>query len=351
MKARIADHTDPKTLNRWEEWCRNNPSAHFFQSPRFARLLNGSGVYDSGLLVAETGDGVWQGVLFYILFHEYGRTFRRLTSRAVIYGGPVFSPALSTEERQATAGALLPLLNNNLKKRCLYIQFRNFSDSSELETVFKSHGYKFSDRLNLLKSITDPEKAFAGLSPSRRRQVRQSRDNGLIVREAQTMEEVDAFYALLKAFYRDKVRKPLPTLELFSHFFLQGTDSAQQSPGKILVAEYQGRVVGGMLAPFTPEGRIFEWYVCGLDKEYARQGVYPSVALTWAAMEAGHAAGCHTFDFLGMGIPGKPYGVRDFKARFGGEWVNYGRWIRVNSPLLYNLAEIGYNVMRLVRRV
>lgn len=72
---------------------------------------------------------------------------------------------------------------------------------------------------------------------------------------------------------------------------------------------------------------------------------------TWAAMEAGNRLGCINFDFMGLGIPTREYGVREFKSRFGGNWVNHGRWSRVNNPLLYSFAELGYNIMRLAKKV
>ena len=54
---------------------------------------------------------------------------------------------------------------------------------------------------------------------------------------------------------------------------------------------------------------------------------------------------------MGVGKPDQEYGVRDFKARFGGELVNYGRLTRINNPFLYSLAEFGYNVLALLKNI
>ncbi len=348
MKAWIAEQTDNNILETWEKWCAGNAPVHFFQHPAFARLVINSGVYRHGLLVALEDGKPWTAVLSYVLMHEHGWAFRRLTTRAVVYGGPVFATGLSEDEKSTAVETLLNSLNSHLKNRCLYIQFRNFSDNTSFEKIFGSFGYRFTDRLNLLKSIEDPEKAFQALSPSRRRQVRLSRDKGLVIRLAQNIEEISQFYLLLQELYRDKVRKPLPPPELFNQFYLL---SQTRSYGCILIAEYQGKIAGGIVAPYTPGGSIFEWYVCGLDKAYRPLGIYPSAALTWAAMEAGIAAGCQTFDFMGMGVPHKPYGVREFKARFGGTWVNHGRWLRINHTLSYRMVEIAYNLMRRLKKV
>jgi hypothetical protein len=44
------------------------------------------------------------------------------------------------------------------------------------------------------------------------------------------------------------------------------------------------------------------------------------------------------FDTMGAGKPGVPYGVRDFKLRFGGDLVEHGRFLHINKPTLYRLG-------------
>jgi len=54
---------------------------------------------------------------------------------------------------------------------------------------------------------------------------------------------------------------------------------------------------------------------------------------------------------MGVGKPNVPYGVRDFKMRFGGTVVNYGRYIRISNKFIYMLAEFGYNILSLMKKV
>jgi lipid II:glycine glycyltransferase (peptidoglycan interpeptide bridge formation enzyme) len=91
--------------------------------------------------------------------------------------------------------------------------------------------------------------------------------------------------------------------------------------------------------------------VCGLDADYRSRGIFPSVLATWAAIEHGAASDCAIFDFMGVGKPDEPYGVRDFKMRFGGTVVNYGRYIRINNQLKYAVAELGYNFLTWLKKV
>ena len=57
-------------------------------------------------------------------------------------------------------------------------------------------------------------------------------------------------------------------------------------------------------------------------------------------------AGCKTFDFGGAGRPDEVYRVRDFKAKFGGDLVNYGRNVCVHAPFRLGVSRAGYGLMR-----
>ncbi|MFP4064361.1 MAG: hypothetical protein ACLFS0_02505 [Bacteroidales bacterium] len=139
----------------------------------------------------------------------------------------------------------------------------------------------------------------------------------------------------------DAARENQPTAKGHSH---------GATPATILLVTHENKVIGGIACPVTPGKAMYEWYVCGLDRQYKAKGIYPSVLVTWAAISHAAKTQIPCFDFMGMGNPEEPYGVRDFKARFGGNWVNHGRYARVNQKLMYSVAELGFNVWALLRR-
>ncbi|MCH7973680.1 MAG: hypothetical protein IH949_07305 [Bacteroidetes bacterium] len=55
------------------------------------------------------------------------------------------------------------------------------------------------------------------------------------------------------------------------------------------------------------------------------------------------------FDFMGAGKPTDTYGVREFKSKFGGELVNYGRFVNINNPFLFKVGKIGLHLLGLIR--
>ena len=90
---------------------------------------------------------------------------------------------------------------------------------------------------------------------------------------------------------------------------------------------------------------VYEWFVCGKDGCYPK--VYPSTLATWAAIRFAADNGYKRFDMMGAGAPGDGgYGVREFKAKFGGELVEYGRYLHVCNKLLYGLGKFAVNIMK-----
>ena len=56
--------------------------------------------------------------------------------------------------------------------------------------------------------------------------------------------------------------------------------------------------------------------------------------------------GIEHFDFMGAGAPDKDYGVRDFKAKFGGELVEHGRFVYICKPWLYKLGAVAVSFLK-----
>ena len=49
---------------------------------------------------------------------------------------------------------------------------------------------------------------------------------------------------------------------------------------------------------------------------------------------------------MGAGQPNVPYGVRNFKAEFGGTLVEHGRFLCVVNPLLFKIGTLGVKIQK-----
>jgi lipid II:glycine glycyltransferase (peptidoglycan interpeptide bridge formation enzyme) len=89
---------------------------------------------------------------------------------------------------------------------------------------------------------------------------------------------------------------------------------------------------------------VYEWYACGFDN--CRDDIRPLSVAIWGEMQYAAENGYPLFDFMGAGTPDKPYGVRDFKAEYGGELVEHGRFLCVRKPLLYQIGKWGVKILK-----
>ena len=202
-------------------------------------------------------------------------------------------------------------------------EFRNFHSSHGIQAVFTHHGYVFQPHLNLIKPISNLEEAWASMSKCRRRQIKKAVRNNIRVEPAGNVGQVKAFYKILHELYHHKIQKKVPSLDTFLGFFHRNRILGD---GIILLVFNDEEVIGGIACPIEPGKKMYEWYICGLDKQFHEY--YPSVMATWGAIAYACEHNIPEFDFMGLGKPDIPYGVRDFKLRFGGDVANFGRYLR-----------------------
>jgi len=288
---------------------------------------------DLGLNNKETLRGVCVG---YVTV-ERNPIKQYFTRRAIIIGGPCLADDCTDEEVNALLCALKStlLLGRDGVGSPIYIETRNFNDYSKWKGAFEKAGFEYKRHLNFHVDCTDKEQMWKRLSKTRQKQIRRAMRSGVEVIEP-TEEDVKKWYAILQEMYRQKVKLPLLPMDFFLNAYRGGN-------AKYLMVKYNGEVIGGLMFEMD-EKSVYEWYVCGLDSAYERQ--YPSVVATYAGMEYANAHGRRCCDLMGAGEPGVPYGVRDFKERFGGELVEHGRFVCVREPILYKIGVLGVKIMK-----
>lgn len=300
--------------------------ASFFQAPDFMELIGPVPGFRPVLLVARDDEGKVVGSLLGVYQRDGSGLKSWLSRRLLVHGGP-----LGTTE---AAEALLQALLMDAHGQAIHVEFRNSSDMSRFRPLFDRLGFSYVPHLNFMLEVKGEQEAFQALSSTRRREIRNSLAAGATYGEAKDQQEVDDFHGILAALYRDKVRKPLPVRALFRRL--------HDSPhGRVFVVRYQGRVIGGSAGPVLKGRSIHYWYACG---DNTIKGVHASVLATWAPIEHAARHGIGLLDLMGAGKPGQGYGVHDFKARFGGKEVAFGRFEKVLNKPLFHLAVTGLKV-------
>ena len=256
--------------------------------------------------------------------------------RAIIYGGPVL-----WDIDDDGLEFLLTCLSNEFKRKSIYLEVRNLNNYGSFRDVIVRNGFEYMPYQNFIVDCSDKEKLFNKLSDNRKRQIKKALKSGITIKEAETIKDVGGFYYILKNLYNQKIKKPLLPKEFFEEIF-------NKSFGKYFLVIYKDKIIGGILCPILKGRCIYEFYVCGLDEEYREQ--YPSTMATWAAMDYANRNNILVFDFMGAGRKDKDYGVREYKSRFGGELMEYGRYIKINKPILYKFGILALRLMQIMKK-
>ena len=351
MKLLTYSEIDSK---QWQSLVEQSPYATWFQTPEAYAFYASNPEEMTPFAVGVTEDEHLMGVIVGYSTKENNPLKQFFTCRAIIIGGPLLAEDISNEalctllnavqtlqrsDLPATAQRSTESIANDLQPagrstglRPIYIETRNFHDYSRWRNVFEQCGFAYQPHLNFHIDTTSAELVESRLGKNRKRDIKTSLRDGATIIENPTIEQVREYYSLLKQLYTTKIKTPLFSLAFFERLYAHPN-------GRFILVELNGEIIGGTVCVELPGKCLYEWFVCGRDGEW--KSIFPSSLATYAGIRHAAEHAYLRFDMMGAGKPDEAYGVRDFKARFGGEQVEHGRFLHVCKPLLYKIGEIG----------
>ena len=330
---------------QWSELVRTSETGTWFQSPEAYDFFASLPALMEPFVYGVGNDEKLHAVCVGYVTKERSPIKQFFTRRAIITGGPCLANDCVNEEVKLLLSTLnFPYLQiaplgrelSTGSSAPIYIETRNFNDYSRWKSAFIAAGFAYQPHLNFHVDCTDKVQMDSRLSDTRAKQVRRARRAGVEIKEVRQEGEIREWYAILHEMYRTKVKTPLWPVA----FFIRAHECGA---ARFLMVKEDERIIGGLMM-VEDEKCVYEWFECGRDTEYER--LYPSVMATYAGMEYAAAHGLACCDFMGAGEPGVPYGVRDFKARFGGELVEHGRFLYVCKPMLYSIGKLGVKFLK-----
>lgn len=317
----------------WNALVQKSDTATWFQTPEAYTFYTSLPGEFKPFVYGVSENGQLSGVVVGYVTQEKSRLKQYFTRRAIIIGGPLLDDAISSE----ALSALLQTVRSELSKQAIYIETRNFNDYSRWKDIFRTQGFSYQPHFNFHIDTSSLETAQANIGKHRWKYIRLSIRDGATMVENPTIEQVRECYVVLSELYRDKVKTPLFSIEFFEKLY-------KMPNAKFLLVAFEGNIIGGTICVSLPNKALYEWFVCGNDNYH--KGIRPSSVATWYGMEYAATHNYPRFDLMGAGVPDKPYGVRDFKAEFGGKLVEHGRFLYICRPLLYNIGKIGVKLLK-----
>jgi serine/alanine adding enzyme len=330
---RVVDRLDRET---WTGFVDELDGSSVFHTPEMFDVFSRAEGYRPSIWAAVDDGGGPLALLLPVEISLMRGPLRYLTTRAVVFASVL---AASGQRGRDAVSSVLRTYDRRVSRRVLLTELRNLVDIGELRPVLADCGYEFHDHLNFLIDLTRPlDHVWADIRPNARRNIRKAMKSGVEVRQAEDPADMRGAYHILREAYH-RIRVPLPPSSLFHEAFgLLGPRGMM----KVLVAEVKGELIGALMLLLHKDVVIY-WYT-GTSRDYS--GYRPADLLVWRSLEMAHQIGARTFDFGGGGRPDEPYGVRDFKAKFGGERVNFGRHLRIHARARFTVAQAGYRMRR-----
>lgn len=323
---------------QWQLLIEQSQTATWFQTPEAYEFYSSVPGEMKPFAVGVENQGELRAVCVGYTTQETNTIKKYLTCRAIIIGGPLLADDATDEE----VAALIEAVTNTsrlspLASRPIYIETRNFHDYSRWKSVFETNGFAYQPHLNFHVDTSTPEIVEQNIGKSRKRDIRTTIRDGVTPVYQPTIEQVRAYYDILLDLYKTKVKTPLFKWEWFEQLY-------KVNSARFILTELDGKIVGGTVCMELSGKALYEWFACGIDGVYPH--IYPSTYATYLGIKFAAENGCKIFDMMGAGKPDEAYGVRDFKAKFGGEMVEHGRYICIRKPLLYKLGKLGVKLLK-----
>ena len=330
--------TNRPHIKQWSEFVHSHPYGNIFQTPEMERVYKRTKKYEPISLAVVNDTDEILAILLAVVIREMSGILGSFSARSIIQGGPLFA---ENEKGIKALKILMEHYDKIAQKKALYTQIRNMWDTSAIYDVLNKMGYEYEEHLNFLMDLNcSKEILFSKLKRDKKRAIKKAKERGVkVVKEDKTALPI--FYEILQETY-DKAKLPLADISLFEAVF---DILVPNNMANLYMAKYNDTYIAGRIT-LNYRNVIYDWFGCS-SQDYL--SMYPNELIVWHVLEEGIDNGYKVFDFGGAGKPDKEYGVRDFKKRFGGKPVNYGRYCKVHSPTKMKIAEKGFKLYKRIK--
>jgi serine/alanine adding enzyme len=322
----------------WSKFVFSHPHGNIFHTPELFSVFQKTKFQDPDVLFAMNDRNQILALLPTVTLSSSKPFLSVFTRRNIAYGS-----LLVTENKQH-ASAVDKLISIYLQKislkKSIYTELRNYCNLTHLRKMLLSYKFVYFDYLNYLIPLELPfEIMLQRISRSTRKKIRKETTKPLLeMITVQSADLIPVCYQILKSTYHHN-HVPLADISLFVNAF---KELMPKGMIKITLARYQDRFIATSV-DLLYKKTIYGWYG-GFDRAYAR--LLPNEMIMWHLLVWGAENGYRWYDFGGAGRPTEKYGVRDFKAKFGGNLVNFGRFSCIHDCFRYHIGCAAYQTLR-----
>lgn len=326
--TQILDHNSIDH-SKWDGYAESHQYGTIFHSRHLFSVYEKTPGLEPFALFCVSDSGNISGMLlayYHSVSHGVLAPFSR---RTVLLNAPI------TDDNDSLS-LLLKALRRKAASRSIYFEIRNHYNLNNSLKIYEKLKFTYDQHLNILVDLSkDEDQLLEELGSRRRRQIRKGTKEGFEFRANDESARM-SLYPILQEIYQ---RAKLP---LHPQIFFESIYELPSSCYEVL-GLFKGNEVVGAVLLLKHKNTVYSLFG-GSREEFFQQR--PNDLMFWSALLWAKAEGYSTFDWLGAGHPDKPYGVRDWKKQFGGEFVNYGRMYYYPNKVLYLIAEKAFSLYR-----
>ncbi|MEZ6092355.1 MAG: GNAT family N-acetyltransferase [Pirellulaceae bacterium] len=328
-----------ESSDEWDAYVWNHPKGSIFHTFAMHRVFNATPMHQSLAAAWRSDSGRIVAMIPAVRVETLSGVASYIASRSIWYAEPLCD---ASREGQQGLANLIEWHDKQVKHGTLFSEIRPLLAAGHEKQVLQQKGFEHYDYLNFVVDVSQPEDAlWRKVSKSGRHSIRKSERRGVEVSIVDAPEAVERTYAMITESYK-RAAVPLASIELFKRAYALLPEGVLCTR----IATFEGRDVAAGFG-LRYGDRFFAWYGGALRVPT----ISPFDCLTWDEIRWCSQNGIKYYDFGGAGKPHEPYGPRIFKAKFGGDCVQYGRYQRVHAPVRYNLASAVYKSIRQIKSV
>lgn len=321
----------------WRDFVLQTRQANIFHTPEMFQVFESAHNHQPLIHAVVDENKKILALLPTVQVTIFNGLLKRLTSRSISYGSVLSTPDPGGKQALST---LLQVYSQEAGRDTLFTELRNLSDMILFQESLSESGFVYEDHLNYLIDLNcSSEQLLQGFGTRTRQHIRRGLRKGNVVVEFMSdRNKLRNWYDIIKMTYK-AAQIPLADFSLFEAAF---DILIPKNMIKFLLARVGSDYVAAS-AELLFKDVIYGWYG-GMNREFSKYT--PNELLMWHILEWGASNGKKVYDFGGAGKPEEESGVRDFKAKFGGQLVCYGRNTKIHRPNLLKLSQQGYKIFQ-----
>jgi CelD/BcsL family acetyltransferase involved in cellulose biosynthesis len=289
---------NPLTDVRWQQVV-DRYGGSLFHSPAWMRAVADTYDLDIQALVLTGHDGIPIAGIPFCHIHDYQGERTKVLPFSDYCDPLVTCP----QEWQQLADGLLAN-GQTLTIRCLHSDFPLDDQRFALTNQARWHGLELSQ---------GPGEIWQSIDPATRRSIRRAENEGVVVRQAESEEELRVFFDLHLRVRKYKYRLLAQPYRFFENIWQQFHSTSGEQTMKLMLAVYQGQIIAGAMFLGWKNGIFYKFNAS--DSTYLT--LRPNDLIIWEAIKYAHE---HGFGYLDFGLSDwDQAGLIRFKRKFSTE--------------------------------